>query len=317
MTQAPIARERELLWVPVEKIIKNERNPRSAGSFTPEQLASLRRSLTTHGVLQPLIVSRYDDDMYLLIEEERRWTSAKLEGIKELPVIVVNRMSEHDEVVVMFHAHTQRRGWEMAEELTAIQELVERNGHQTRDEVARELGMSPATLSQRMGVLGMGDRVIAQIAKGDIDYYAAVRTNEVSRTLERRRPKLVEELGGAEKVRDRLLDKARHRKGMTRELELIRHEAADTEITPDEVLRSYVAERDTTLTEARHRAGDVAERRSIESLTQRVSRLTTELRVFDRALLQAPNLADFQHALSELIRVSEQLQRTIAPPAGT
>ncbi len=81
--------------------------------------------------------------------------------------------------------------------------------------------MSPATLSQRMGVLGMGDRVIAQIAKGDIDYYAAVRTNEVSRTLERRRPKLVEELGGTEKVRDRLLEKARHRKGMTRELELI------------------------------------------------------------------------------------------------
>ena len=64
-------------------------SPAPAGSFTPEQLTSLRRSLTTHGVLQPLIVSRYDDDMYLLIEGERRWTSAKLEGIKELPVIVV------------------------------------------------------------------------------------------------------------------------------------------------------------------------------------------------------------------------------------
>jgi ParB/RepB/Spo0J family partition protein len=311
MTQAPIARERELLWVPVEKIIKNERNPRSAGSFAPEQLTSLRRSLTTHGVLQPLIVSRYDDDMYLLIEGERRWTSAKLEGIKELPVIVVNRMSEHDEVIVMFHAHTQRRGWEMAEELTAIQELVQRNGHQTREELAGELGMSPATLSQRLGVLGMGDRVIAQIARGDIDYYAAVRTNEVSRTLERRRPTLVEELGGAEKVRDRLLDKARHRKGMTRELELIRHEAADTEITPDEVLRSYVAERDTTLSEARHRAGDVAERRTVEGFTQRVSRLTADLRSFDRSLLQAPNLREFHSALRELIKAADRLDQSI------
>ncbi len=77
MTQAPIARERELLGVPVEKIIKNERNPRSAGSFTPEQLTSLRRSRRRSAYCQPLIVSLTDDnDMYLLIEGERRWTSA-------------------------------------------------------------------------------------------------------------------------------------------------------------------------------------------------------------------------------------------------
>ena len=53
--------------------------------------------------------------MFKLIEGERRWRAAKLDQIKELPAIVVNRVSDHDEVEVMFHIHTERRPWEIIE----------------------------------------------------------------------------------------------------------------------------------------------------------------------------------------------------------
>jgi hypothetical protein len=65
-----------------------------------------------------------------LIEGERRWTSAKIE---EIPAVVVGRMNDHDELVVMFQVHTQHRGWEVAEQLNAIRH--EGQGAQSADQV--------------------------------------------------------------------------------------------------------------------------------------------------------------------------------------
>src|SRR4051812_47533018 len=101
MTKPTVTRNRELLWIPRDKIIKNERNPRQKASFSVENLAPLQASIEEHGILEPLMTQNYDDDMYLLLEGERRWTVAGNLGIKEVPAIVVNRLDEHDQVVTM------------------------------------------------------------------------------------------------------------------------------------------------------------------------------------------------------------------------
>ena len=50
------------------------------------------------------------------------------------------RMSGHDEVVAMFNLHMQRRGWRIGEELVAIKQLMNENGHLSHEEMAKELG---------------------------------------------------------------------------------------------------------------------------------------------------------------------------------
>lgn len=312
MTPPAIGRKRDLVWISPEKIVPNDNNPRQVGAFTPDELASLRRSIMSLGVLEPVIITPYKGDTYKLIEGERRWTSAKIEGIKEIPAIVVGRMDDHDELVVMFNVHTQRRGWEVAEQLNAIKQLMEVNPEKTDEELASELGVSLATFRDRRQVLSMGEGVVMQIARGEIDYYAALRTDQVSKTLAKRRPDLTEEVGGEEAVRARLLGKAKSRKGITRELENIRHDAADVDAVPDEVLKTYLEKPQATLSEARAESKSLTERRAVEDLVKEIRHVSSELRRFGIVnLKETPNLHDLRRALASLIDTAQGIEEKI------
>jgi ParB/RepB/Spo0J family partition protein len=311
MTPPTIGRKRDLVWISPGKIVPNDNNPRQAAAFTPDELVSLRRSIMSHGVLEPVIITPYKGDTYKLIEGERRWTSAKIEGIKEIPAIVVGRMDDHDELVVMFNVHTQRRGWEVAEQLNAIKRLMEANPDKADEEIAAALGVSVATFRDRRQVLSMGEGVVMQIARGEIDYYAALRTDQVSKTLARRRPALIEEIGGEETVRSRLLAKAKNRKGMTRELENIRQDAADLAAVPDEVLKTYIERPNATLSDARAEAKTLTERRAVEDLVKEIRHLSSDLRRFDFDLHETPNLHDLRRALATLIDVAQSVEEKI------
>ena len=65
-------------------------------------------------------MQRYDDDMFLLIEGERRWTVAKKLGLKEIPATIIGRLDEHDQVVTMFHVHAQRKGCTLYDGVSTI-----------------------------------------------------------------------------------------------------------------------------------------------------------------------------------------------------
>lgn len=312
MTRPTIGRKRDLVWISPDKIVPNDNNPREPPAFTAEELVSLRRSIVSHGMLEPVIITPYKGDTYRLIEGERRWTSAKLEGIKEIPAIVVGRMTDHDELVVMFNVHTQRRNWEVAEQLNAIRGLMEANPEKTDEELASELGVSLGTFRDRRQVLSMGEDVVMQIGQGEIDYYAALRTDQVSKTLAKRRPDLTREIGGEKAVRARLLGKAKNRKGMTRELENIRQDAADVDAVPDEVLKTYLERPQATLSEARAEAKSLTERRAVEDLVKEIRHLNSELRRFGVVdLNQTPNLHDLRRAIASLIDTAQGIEEKI------
>ena len=108
-------------------------------------------------MLEPVLVQPYRDgpkeDRFLLLEGERRYTVAKGLGLVEMPAIVTSKLDDHDQLLVMYHDHTQRKGWEMAEQLRTIKELMDRNGHVPDEDMAKELGMSAATFRNRLQVL--------------------------------------------------------------------------------------------------------------------------------------------------------------------
>ncbi len=311
MNAPTIGRDRELKWLPVDRIIKNELNPREEGAFRPEELESLRHSIRTLGILDPVIVTPYDD-LYKLIEGERRHTVAKLEGIKEIPAYIVPRMSGHDEVVAMFNIHMQRLGWAFVEEMAAIERLLEQNGSMSHEDMAKELGMSPRTLKDRLELIDMGPAVRRSIARGEIDPYVALRAGQAAKTLKRHRPEMTNRLGGESAVRQKLMVKGKQQKGKTREFEQIRAEARDTAVTPDPVLEKYIEERDTTLQEARRAAATLAERRAVEDLARRVGALDQELRGFRVDLAAAPNLGELRRALASLAETATNLELRVS-----
>jgi ParB/RepB/Spo0J family partition protein len=314
MEHVTLTRKRELIWVSPDKIVANDNNPRSAAAFTPEELVSLRRSIMRHGVLEPVIISPYKGDTYRLIEGERRWTSARLDGVKEIPAIVVNRMNATEELVTMFNVHMQRRSWDIVEQMAAIKHLIEVNPDKSDKELADELGMSQSRFTERRKVLEMGDEVVMAIARGDLDFTAALRAGDVSKTVATQRPKVAERLGGEQGVRRLLVSKVKTRpagQGITRELDSVRQDARDVESVPDDVLEAYISKPDATLRDARAQARTLAERRAVEDLVKRIRSLSSDLRVFDVDLYAAPNLEDLRRALAGLIDTAQGIERRI------
>ncbi len=86
-------RRETIYYVEVAKIQANPDQPRT--DFDQEALADLSRSIRKFGVLQPLLVSKIEEDLprgrvvkYQLIAGERRWRAAQLAGLPQVPVII-------------------------------------------------------------------------------------------------------------------------------------------------------------------------------------------------------------------------------------
>ena len=311
MTAPTIGRNRELKWLPVDAIIKNVNNPREEAAFKPEELASLRRSMQVHGTLSPVIVTPYDE-MFKLVDGERRWESAKLEGVKEIPAVIVNRMSDHDELVTMFNVHTQHRPWEVGVQLRAIKQLMTTNGHLPDEELAKELGVTVSTFRDRRDVLEMGEPVVRAIERGEIEYSAARQARGLTKTVTKHRPDLASRLGGESSVQDKLLAKERHKKGRTREFEEARKDARDVTSVPDTVLEHFIVDKDVTLAQARRKTETLEERRAVEELAKRVTAMEKELSRFRIDLASAPNRREFRLALAGRAETAADLELRVS-----
>lgn len=303
-------------WIPIEKVIPNEKNPRNKGHFRSEELGSLKRSIQTHGVLQPILVQPYrdgaKDDRFLLIEGERRFSAARELGMQEMPAIIGKKQNDHDQLVTMWNVHTQHRGWEMAEQLRTIKELMERNGGKDELDVAEELGMTVATLRNRLKVLEMGDDVIADIATDRIEYSSALRAGEVASSLTKKRPELVKKLGGTKKIESKLLDKAKSRgKGISQELVEAKKDLGDVKSVPDTVVEKYISKPDAKLQEVRREQASLEERRKTESLARDLRRTSKDIKSYDLDLENVPNLRELRTAVSSLIDAAQALEERV------
>lgn len=311
-----MTRERKLKWVPIEKIVPNQKNPRSKKHFEPEELSTLRQSISEHGILQPVLVQPFRDgakeDRFELIEGERRYTVAKGLGMKEMPAVIGNKLDDHDQMVAMYNVHTQFRGWEVAEQLKTIKQLVERNGKRSDAEMAAELGMSVGTFRDRLRVLGMGDSVIADIATDKVNYASALRVAQVSSSLAKKRPKLVKSLGGEKAVEKKLLDKAKKGpKGISQELVESKKDLSDVDTVPDTAVRKYIEEPKVSLKEVRSAQASLAERREAEDLARALRRTQSEIAAFDVDLDAVPNLRELRAALAGLLAAASELEADV------
>ena len=75
------------LYLPISQVESCSGQPRK--HFDEESLQELADSITEHGIIQPLIVRKLASGYYQIIAGERRWRAARLAGLQEVPVIVM------------------------------------------------------------------------------------------------------------------------------------------------------------------------------------------------------------------------------------
>ncbi len=155
--------------VPVEKIRPNHLQPRR--HFEPEALAALAKTISQHGLTQPITVS-YDiaTRSYELIAGERRWRATQLAGLREIDVVVRQPRDEKHRMAMTLIENLQREELNPIEvALGYLRLMKEFEINQTA--LADEVGKSKATISNTLRLLELSDEIqkalqYSQISEG-------------------------------------------------------------------------------------------------------------------------------------------------------
>lgn len=150
----------------IEKIHPGRLQPRQV--FDEEALGELAASIRAHGLLQPLLV-REDSEkpgMYEIIAGERRWRAAQKAQLHEVPVNVLT-LDDAKVLEVGLVENLQREDLNPVEEARGYKKLTEDYGH-TQEKLAEILGKSRPHVANMMRLLGLPDKVLGFLEKGEI-----------------------------------------------------------------------------------------------------------------------------------------------------
>ncbi|MDO8733357.1 MAG: ParB/RepB/Spo0J family partition protein [Actinomycetota bacterium] len=149
--------------LPIDAISPNPRQPRTV--FDEEALTELVNSISSIGLLQPVVV-RPSGTGYELVAGERRLRASALAGLKVIPAII--RETQDDALLrdaLLENLH--RANLNPLEEAAAYQQLLEDFGC-TQEELATRIGRSRPQVTNTLRLLKLPPEVQLRLAAGVI-----------------------------------------------------------------------------------------------------------------------------------------------------
>lgn len=146
----------------INKIYPNPNQPRK--HFDEEALQELASSVKLHGIIQPLVVNKTDDDNYMIIAGERRWRASKLAGLENVPVVIKNYTEKQIKEISIIE-NLQREDLNPIEAARAIKQLMDEY-NLTQETVSDRIGKSRSSVANTLRLLSLYPDVIKMIEDG-------------------------------------------------------------------------------------------------------------------------------------------------------
>ncbi|MFC5543046.1 MAG: nucleoid occlusion protein [Bacilli bacterium] len=154
----------EVVKIPIDQIVPNRYQPRTV--FDEEKIEELSRTIHTHGVIQPIVVRRLEDNRYEIIAGERRYRAIKKLNWTEVPAIVRD-LNDKETASIALIENLQREELTAIEEALAYQQLIELH-HLTQEALAQRLGKGQSTIANKLRLLKLPKYVQDAILKREI-----------------------------------------------------------------------------------------------------------------------------------------------------
>lgn len=161
---SPPSEQQAVTSLPLQKVEPNPDQPRR--NFDEEQLLTLADSIREHGILQPLAVRAVGEGYYQIIAGERRWRAARIAGLSEVPVVVI----EADDKTVMELAlveNLQRQDLNPMEEAEGYRSLMEEFG-MTQEQAAQRVGKSRPAVANALRLLALPEEIRQLVIDGSL-----------------------------------------------------------------------------------------------------------------------------------------------------
>lgn len=150
--------------IPVKSIQADVQQPRT--HFDEQKLEELAASIKQHGVIQPLIVTRAEQEMYTIVAGERRWRAARLAGLKTVPC-VVRTPAGIEKLEIALIENVQRVDLSPLEQAVSIERLHQQFNMKYSD-IAKKLGKAPTTVNNIVRLLQLPEDAITALTKENI-----------------------------------------------------------------------------------------------------------------------------------------------------
>jgi ParB family chromosome partitioning protein len=154
--------ENELKLLPLGKLEPRQTQPRSV--FDDEALQELAESVKRYGVIQPVTARRLPSGYYQIIAGERRWRAARLAGLEEIPVRVVEADDRRTAELALVE-NLQRQDLNPIEEALGYQKLIADLGL-SQEEAAAKVGRSRPYITNALRLLTLPENVREMLASG-------------------------------------------------------------------------------------------------------------------------------------------------------
>lgn len=156
--------ENELKQLSVSRLEPRREQPRTV--FDDAALQELAESLRRYGVIQPVTARKLDNGFYQIIAGERRWRAARLAGLEEIPVRVIEADDRRTAELALVE-NLQREDLNPIEEARGYQALIDEYG-MTQEEAAQSVGRSRPAITNALRLLSLSPAVLSLVEEGKL-----------------------------------------------------------------------------------------------------------------------------------------------------
>jgi ParB family chromosome partitioning protein len=134
------------LFVPASEVVPNPNQVRK--TFNQRKDQELADDIKAHGILEPLLVRKNNQDKYEIVAGERRYRAAQLAGLTEVPVIIKN-WNDQEARLVQLSENLQRQDLDPFEEKSFFETLMNEY-NLSQQEIATMINKSRGYVAKRL-----------------------------------------------------------------------------------------------------------------------------------------------------------------------
>lgn len=157
--------DEKVMFVDIEKLVANIEQPRK--KFDQDKLESLSLSIKEKGIIQPIVVRRYNDK-YQIIAGERRWRAANLANLTKVPIVIYD-LSDKEVLEISLIENLHRDDISVIEEANAYMHLIN-DFNYTHDQLATAMSKSRSYITNYLRILNLPKEVILLLEEKKLSF---------------------------------------------------------------------------------------------------------------------------------------------------
>lgn len=163
---------------PIDMIVPNKHHSRL--NIDSTEIKQLAQNLKDHGILQPLIVKKLENDMREIISGHRRFLAAKEANILKLPTISVD-VCDKKIPILSLSENLHRTNLSFFEEANALFKLIYEFKF-SQEMISTSLGVTQQFITDRLKVLKLSNNVKTLITTNNLTLQHALLLSKINNT---------------------------------------------------------------------------------------------------------------------------------------